>query len=179
MNRVAGTMAAVAAVVGALSAGCTTSSESAAPHIAPTGTPTTSQDPARAAVLATYTGMWGDYEKDASTANWQNPTLINDATGKALLLFDENLAVDSHHGWIGKGHAVLHPEIDTLAPVANPVAASVSDCADLSNFLMYVAATGALKDNVPGGRHLVQASLVKKDGQWKVSELETGPSGSC
>jgi hypothetical protein len=172
-------MAVVAAMIGALSAGCGTSSKAVVPHPASSSTPTVSQDPARTAVLASYAGMWSDYEKDASTANWQNPTVVSHSTGKALLLLDENLAVDSHHGWIGKGHAVLHPEIDTLTPASNPVTASVSDCADLGNFLVYVATTGALKDNVPGGRHLVQASLVKKDGLWKVSELATGPTGSC
>jgi hypothetical protein len=45
--------------------------------------------------------------------------------------------------------------------------------------LKYVATTGALKDSVPGGTHLVQAQLVLKNGTWKVSDITMGQSGSC
>lgn len=141
--------------------------------------PTDSTAAAKLAILAGYSGMWSDYEKDELTANWEHPTVVNHATGKALLSLDVNLAADHHSGWIGKGHAVLHPGVTSMTPSVDPTSASVIDCADLGNFLKYVAATGALKDSIPGGTHFVQAQMVLKDGVWKVSDITMGQSGSC
>ena len=145
----------------------------------PTQTPAAPAAAAKQAILAGYSGMWSDYEKDELTANWEHPTVVNHATSKALLSLDENLAADHHFGWIGKGHAVLHPAVASMTPSVDPTSASVVDCADLANFLKYIAATGALKDSVPGGTHLVQAQMVLKDGAWKVSDITMGQSGSC
>lgn len=170
---------AVAAVTFSLIAGCSTPSRPK-PSSAPSSS--ASADPAaatRQAVLAAYTGMWGDLEKDALTSNWQSPTLVHHATGKALLDLDESLAADSHLGLIGKGHAVLHPVVASMDPAQNSTSASVADCADFRNFLKYVASTGALESNKPGGMHFVQATLLKKNGLWKVSELAIGAAGSC
>lgn len=133
----------------------------------------------RQAVLAGYAGMWTDLEKDALTSNWQKPTIVHHATGSALLELDESLAADNHLGLVGKGHAVLHPMVVSLTPEQNPTSASVADCADLRNFLKYVASTGAPQYNTPGATHFVTATLLNKSGVWKVSELAIGSAGSC
>ncbi|WP_194924890.1 hypothetical protein [Catenulispora pinisilvae] len=171
---------AVAALVSAAVTGCGTSTKpSSLPQTPSTAAQATSQDPAGAAVVAAYDGMWSDYETDALTSNWQNPVSANHATGQALLTISNTLAVNGHHGWIVKGMPVLHPAVKSLAPTSNPSTADVVDCDDLSHFLKYVAATGALQDSTPGGWHLVQAGLVLKDGVWKVSTLAMGQAGSC
>ena len=172
---------AVAAAVCGLVTGCSGATQKVAQNTTPTSSasPTYSTAAAKQAILAGYSGMWSDYEKDELTANWEHPTVVHHATSKALLSLDENLAADHHFGWIGKGHAVLHPAVASMTPSGDPTSASVIDCADLTNFLKYVAATGVLKDSLPGGTHLVQAQMVFKDGVWKVSDITMGQSGSC
>ncbi|WP_041543025.1 hypothetical protein [Catenulispora acidiphila] len=123
--------------------------------------------------------MWSDYQKDLLTANWRNPVSVNHATGEALQDLENSLAVDGHNGWIGKGAPVLNPVIKSVSGAGVAATAEVVDCADLSHFLKYVAATGALEDSTPGGRHLIDAGLVVKGGVWKVSTLATGQAGSC
>jgi hypothetical protein len=63
--------------------------------------------------------------------------------------------------------------------VSPSASAEVLDCIDLSQALLYVAKTGALKDSTPGGRHLIDAGLVMRDGVWKVSTMAAGRVGSC
>lgn len=173
-------VAAVAAACG-LVGGCSDATHKSARITPPasSASPTDRTAIAKQAILAGYSGMWSDYEKDELTANWEHPTVVHHATSKALLSLDENLAADHHFGWIGKGHAVLHPAVTSMTPSIDPTSARVIDCADLANFLKYVAATGALRDAVPGGTHLVQAQMVFKDGAWKVSDITMGQSGSC
>jgi hypothetical protein len=159
--------------------GCSTTTAKK-PHAAASSLTVQDQAAAtRQAVLAGYTGMWSDLEKDALTSNWQNPTIVQHATGKALLNLDESLAADNHLGLVGKGHAVLHPMVVSMNPEQSPTTATVADCADFRNFLKYVASTGALENNKPGGMHFVQATLLNKSGVWKVSELAIGAVGSC
>lgn len=174
-------LVAAAATLCGIVSGCsdTTQKPAQVTTPAPTTSPTDSAAAVKQAILAGYSGMWSDYEKDELTANWEHPTVVNHATSKALLSLDENLATDHHFGWVGKGHAVLHPAVASMTPSVEPTSASVVDCADLANFLKYVAATGALKDSTPGGTHLVQAQMVLKDGAWKVSDITMGQSGSC
>jgi hypothetical protein len=179
--RVAAKKALVAiAVVGGLASGCAPDSKTMLP-VAPSssGSSSGSQAATRVAVLAAYTGMWSDYQKDLLTANWRNPVSVNHATGEALQDLENSLAVDGHNGWIGKGAPVLSPVIKTVSGAGAAATAEVVDCADLSHFLKYVAATGALEDSTPGGRHLIDAELLVKGGVWKVSTLATGQAGSC
>ena len=179
MNRAVKAVVAAAALVGAATGCGSSTTPSSLPRMPSTATQSTNQDPVRSAVIAAYDGMWSDYEKDALTSNWQNPVSADHATGEALLTISNTLAVNGHHGWIVKGTPVLHPVVRTLAPTSNPSTADVVSCDDLSHFLKYVAATGALQDSTPGGWHLIQASLVLKDGVWKVSTLAMGQAGSC
>ena len=170
---------AVTAVIFGLIAGCSTPPRPKPTPASPSSAPTDPATATRQAILTGYAGMWSDLEKDALTSNFQNPTLVHHATGKALLNLDENLAVDSRLGLIGKGHAVLHPLVVSMDPEQNPTSASVADCADLRNFQKYVASTGALESNAPGGMHFVTATLLKENGLWKVSELTINEVGSC
>lgn len=172
---------ALAAAACGLVSGCSDATQKTTQITTPasSASPADSTAAAKQAILAGYSGMWSDYEKDELTANWEHPTVVNHATSKALLSLDENLAADHHFGWIGKGHALLHPAVVFMAPNVGPTSASVIDCADLTNFLKYIVATGALKDSIPGGTHLVQAQMVFKGGVWKVSDITMGQSGSC
>lgn len=177
MNRAVSTVAMVV-LVGALATGCGGSTKPVTPRTASTSASGPGPDSMHAAVLAAYTGMWSDYSTDLLTANWQNPISANHATGQALQTIENALAVDGHHGWIGKGSPVPHPVVKSVT-MGSPESAEVVDCVDLSRALLYVAATGKLKDSTPGGWHLVDAGLAMKDGGWKVSTLAMGKAGSC
>jgi len=177
VNRVASTVTALV-LVGVLAAGCGGSTKPAVQKASSPGASAGGEDPGHAAVLAAYTSMWSDYTTDLLTANWQNPISVRHATGEALLTIENALAVDGHHGWVGKGSPVPHPTVKSLT-VGPSETAEVVDCIDLSRALLYVAATGKLKDATPGGWHLVDAELVVKDGVWKVSTLAMGKAGSC
>lgn len=179
MNGFAKAMPVVVLSAAMMVAGCSGASKTPVRNTTPSASSTDVLAATRAAVLAAYTGMWSDYESDALTSNWQNPVSANHATGQALLVLDNTLAVNGHHGWIVKGTPTLHPVVKDFNPVANPTSAEIVDCDDLSHFLKYVAMTGALQDSTPGGWHLVDAGLVLKDGRWMVSRLAMGTVGSC
>lgn len=179
MNRAVSTTTAGVVLIGALATGCGGSTTKlVAPLPASTGASGPGQDSPRAAVVAAYTAMWSDYSTDLLTANWQNPISANHATGQALQAIENALAVDGHHGWIGKGAPDPHPVVKSLT-MSPPASAEVVDCVDLTRALLYVAATGKLKDSTPGSWYLVDAGLVMKDGEWKVSTLAMGKAGSC
>lgn len=178
MNGLARTLAATLVMMG-MAAGCTASKRPSQLAARPSPSSVESSETTRQTVIAAYEGMWNDYQKDLATANWQNPQSARHATGEALLALENALAVDEHHGWIGKGSVVLHPIVKALAGSGDMATAEVVDCADWTHAVLYVAATGALKDSTPGGWHLVDAKLVVKGGTWKVSTFATGAVGSC
>jgi hypothetical protein len=179
VNRVA-RISAMAAIAAVALTRCGTPHKSVILPTSPTTTPHVDPSAAtREAVIAAYKGMWSDYQQDLATANWQNPLSVKHATGKALLVLENTLALDGHHGWIGKGTPELEPIIKTLTDHGTSSTAEIVDCADLTHFLLYVASTGALQDSTPGGRHLIDATLIVEDGVWKVSTFATGVVGSC
>jgi hypothetical protein len=120
-------LVAVAATLCGLVTGCSDATQKSAQIMPPVSTaPTDSAAATKQTILAGYSGMWSDYEKDELTANWEHPTVLNHATSKALLSLDENLAADHHFGWIGKGHAVLHPAVASMVPSVDPTSAPTS-----------------------------------------------------
>jgi hypothetical protein len=175
MNAAAGFTA--VSLVAVVATGCSAPADSPRPVVSATSASPTNAT--RAAVLAAYTGMWDDYEKDLLTANWQNPTPVNHARGDALMTLENSLALDGHNGLIGKGPVVLHPTVKSLTPNDRPTTAEIIDCVDMSHALLYVAKTGALEDTTPGGRHPVNAKLVFEGGVWMVSALDSGQVNSC
>lgn len=125
--------------------------------------------------LAAYTGMWSDLSSAADTANWQNPALPRHATEEALAEMTSGLYSLKQKGLVTHGAPVLHPQITG----SSPTAADISDCASTTAWLTYVAATGKLENNVPGGKRLIQAHVELADGVWRVVSYTVGDLGSC
>jgi hypothetical protein len=178
----------LAAVTGTLLAACGSGTGRATPgQTGPsTASPvTTSASPASAAqaaaeaALAAYTGMWQEMQAAAITADWKDPRLARYASGQAL----STLVTGLHHardkGIVIKGAILTHPRVVSATPAASRDRVLVSDCVDDSQWLNYVAATGKLQNNVPGGHHLTQAAVTGRSGQWRVSQLVVQGAGTC
>lgn len=136
-------------------------------------------DVARVDAVAAYNAMWQDMAAAALTADYQSPQLAQHAAGNALSLLVRGLYTNQRMGIVVKGQPVTHPTVTSLKPTGEPTSAAISDCFDDTNWLNYVAATGALQNNVPGGRHRTTATVIDMGGSWKVTELQVGAAGTC
>ncbi len=176
----------VAAAAGALllAAGCSASSghadepASSPPRASTSPSPTAAQAAARSA-LAAYDGMWKEMQVAGVTANWQDPRLARYASGTALNTLVTGLHNARNAGLVIKGTLVIHPQVISEQPAANPDQVVIRDCIDDSHWLNYYAATGKLQNNVPGGHRLTEAVVTNVAGEWTVSRLAVHAEGTC
>jgi len=174
----------LAAVIAALLLICgSTASRAPGP-----GTPGTARalaspaSPAQAAAraaLAAYTGMWQQMQAAGVTVDWKDPRLAAYASGQALSTLVTGLHDARDQGIVIKGTIVTHPRVVSVTPTASPDRVLVSDCLDDTRWLNYVAATGRLQNNVPGGHHLTQAVVTGRAARWTVSQLVVQGPGTC
>lgn len=180
----------VAAAAGALVlvGGCSASGghadkpASSSPRASSSPSPHRSLTAAQAAAqsaLAAYDGMWKVMQAAGLTANWKDPKLALYASGSALATLVNGLHNDHDAGLIIKGILVIHPQVISEQPAANPDQVVIRDCTDDSHWLNYVAATGKLQNNVPGGHRLTEAIVTQAGGQWTVSQLAVHAEGTC
>ena len=116
------------------------------------------------AALAAYTGMWQQMQAAGVTADWKDPRLADYASGQALRTLVTGLRNARDQGIVIKGTIVTHPRVVSVTPAASPDWVLVSDCLDDTHWLNYVAATGRLQNNVPGGHRLTQAAVTGRAG---------------
>jgi len=175
---------ALAAVIGPLPliCGCTAdrtpSPGTPGPARAPASPAGAAQAAARAA-LAAYTGMWTEMQAAGMTADWKDPRLARYASGQALSTLVGGLHNARDAGIVIKGTIVTHPSAGAASPAGSPDRVMVTDCLDDARWLSYVAATGKLQNNVPGGHRLVEALVTRAAGQWTVSRLAVHAEGTC
>ena len=130
--------------------------------------------------LDAYRGMWTAYAKAGLTANPDEPDLARYATGDALNTLVKGLTNYRKAGQILKGDVVNSPSAANSAVSVDPSRVDVVDCIDDTRFLVYVAATGALVDDVPGGRRSTTAVVADTGGgTWKVSSFAVKAVGTC
>ena len=176
---------AVALVFAVLVASCSGSGSSAAPRTtegqsAATRSSTTSAaDVARTDAIAAYNAMWRDMASAALTADYQSPQLAQHAAGDALSVLTRGVYTNQRRGIVVKGQPVTHPTVTSLKPTDKPTSAVISDCFDDTNWLNYLAASGELQNDVPGGRHQTTATVDEAGGAWKVTQLQVGAVGTC
>ena len=123
--------------------------------------------------------MWKDMAVAALTADYQSPQLAQHAAGDTLSVLTRGLYTNQARGIVVKGQPLTHPTVTSLKPADKPTSAAISDCFDDTNWLNYMAATGALQNNVPGGRHQTTATVNDTGGSWKVTQLQVGGVGTC
>lgn len=115
----------------------------------------------------------------AVTSDYKSALLGRHAGGDALLKIKQSLYADKKAGVVSKGQPVLNPRAQAVTPNGGLTRVTVVDCSDDSHWLKYKAATGALKDNVPGGRHAVTAQVVGVGNSWLVTQFLVQPVGTC
>lgn len=130
--------------------------------------------PAADAALDAYRRMWASVVEASKTSDFESPTLAQYASGQALQLLTAGMAQSRKDGIVTRGEPALGPKV----VAAGPTQVEIVDCADATRWLQY-RADGQLKDNVPGGRHHTEATVVVIGGVWKVARLSVGPVGSC
>jgi hypothetical protein len=165
----------------ACGSGATRTGTSAKPS-APASPAATSHPPARGATgmaLAAYTGMWAEMQAAGVTADWKDPRLAQYASGAALRTLVAGLRAAHRKGIVIKGTIATHPRVVSAAPADHPRRVRLADCLDDTHWLNYVAATGKLQNDVPGGHHLTQAVVIGAGGQWKVTRLVVRQVGTC
>jgi hypothetical protein len=177
-------LAAAAAGALVLVGGCSASSghadkpASSPPRASSSPSVTAAQAAARSA-LAAYDGMWKEMQAAGLTANWKDPKLALYASGSALATLVNGLRSASNAGVVIKGTLLIHPQVISEQPSANPDSVVIHDCTDDSHWLNYIAATGKLQNNVPGGHHLAEAVVTEQSGRWTVSQLVVHGVGTC
>jgi hypothetical protein len=122
--------------------------------------------------------MWSDMVAASQTSDYQSPLLSEHATGSALSVLVQGLAKNQALGIVTKGKPVLHPQVTSLTPAANPTQATITDCFDSRHWLDYKT-TGGLTNNTPGGQHSTAAIVTDAGGSWKVTQLAVQAAGTC
>ncbi|WP_239338562.1 hypothetical protein [Frankia sp. CiP3] len=129
-------------------------------------------------MLAAYRGMWADWVAVAETSDYQNPRLTAHVSGEALSLIYKAVYANKRDGLVTRGTPTFSPWVSALTPTDDPNRATVVDCADDGGWLHY-RLDGRLEDQIPGGRHHVQALAVETSGTWKIDVLVIDKVGSC
>ena len=130
--------------------------------------------------LQAYRGMWAAYAKAGLTANPNEPDLALYASADALKVLTSGLAAVHDAGQVIRGDLVTNPSVKDPGASPDPTRIDLVDCLDSSRFLIYVAATGALADDKPGGRRAVTAIVDDVGGNhWKVTSFAARAVGTC
>lgn len=155
---------------GVIVAGC------GSPHPGHTPAPA-SVSAAGAAAVSAYTGMWVDFDRAATTANWSDPALADHAAGQALNTLRTALQADHRHGLVGRGQIITHARAARLTPPKEPDRVLVSDCPDQSQWRTQDQA-GQL--HTPDARRRRVIATVDRQGTaWRVTRLAIQGLGTC
>ncbi|MBN1171229.1 MAG: hypothetical protein JXA67_03565 [Micromonosporaceae bacterium] len=122
--------------------------------------------------------MWGAWVEAGKTSDSEAPALRTYTSGEALKLIVSALLTHKQNEQVSQGEPVIDPKVVEVKPTEAPTQATISDCVNDENWLMYKA-SGGLVNDVPGGRHNMTATVTLADGTWKISYFKLGKVGTC
>jgi hypothetical protein len=131
------------------------------------------------AVLAAYYGMWQDFRRAASSADWDDPNLADHATGDAEVVLRHGLYLANQKDQVVKGAPQLHPKVTALTSASSPAKATIADCVDDTKWLIYGKDGRRAEGSGPSGRHLATANLVQRKNGWCVTSFVMREAGTC
>lgn len=117
------------------------------------------------AVIDAYRSFWKVYEEAGDPVNPADPRLAVFATDPLLKRVAGSLLVRKAAGEVIKGETEIAPAISRIEAES----AEIADCS-LDHSAVFDASTGALKEPADERRTLDVATMLKIDGQWKVSD---------
>jgi hypothetical protein len=117
--------------------------------------------------VAAYSGMLGAWVVAAKTSNPDEPQLRTYAQGRALKMLINVLYGRRMQKMVVLGEPGTAPRATDARPVDVPTTVVVTDCLDSTRWLEY-RESGELWDDEPGGRHELQAVVVRTEAGWKV-----------
>jgi hypothetical protein len=157
----------------------TTSASSGTTSPPPASSTSASASPdVRTTAVDVYLAMWADMVEAAKTSDYASPRLADHAAGQALQLLSGALRTAHDKKLVAKGTPRFSPKVTGLTPQVHPVAVSLQDCMDGSDWLNY-RLDGQLQNDVPGGRHRATATVGFLNGRWVVTRLQIGEVGTC
>ncbi|WP_166029150.1 hypothetical protein [Streptomyces chilikensis] len=141
----------------------------------PSGPQSTAAPDGSQEAVAAYKAMWDEAVEASHTANVKHPGLDDYATSGAhqfLLYLIRSYAKD---GLVARGRPTFAPEVKSVT--TDKVV--ISDCSDATRWLMYRKSDGQLEDDVPGGHHLIDATVGRHGDRWLVESLYVHEVGTC
>lgn len=136
------------------------------------------QAEAKGAAIKAYEGMWNAYAEAGETANHKSPKISRYATGNARTRIVAALLSYRDEGLVTKGRPKLSPEVTSMKPASRPSTVEISDCADSTGWTTHKRGSGDQVDE-PAGKRKITATVVLKDGDWKVKDFDAKEIGSC
>ncbi len=167
-------LAAAALLLAACGGGPASSTATTVRAKAAKSTPSSTTDPATAAVLAAYRAGWRAFEQALATANPADPALAATMVDPQLQGVKANLLADQRQGMVGRGTFTLHPKIVSISATT----ATVVDCAYSTAALVYVSTGKPVPPVTPPENDGVHATLVLAGGTWKIAK-QTVTDGKC
>ena len=167
-------LAAAALLLAACGGGPASSTATTVRAKAAKSTPSSTTDPATAAVLAAYRAGWKAFEQALATANPADPALAATMVDPQLQGVKANLLADQRQGMVGRGTFTLHPKIVSISATT----ATVVDSAYSTAALVYVSTGKPVPPVTPPENDGVHATLVLAGGTWKIAK-QTVTDGKC
>jgi hypothetical protein len=125
-----------------------------------------------------YLGMWRAFVAASQTAEYQSGALSQYAAGGALSVLTHGLYQNYRNGILTRGQPSFSPHVTIASPQGSTVQATVTDCADSSNWAYYYR-SGKPAPGEQQGRQRVSARLQPFGGVWKVTFLLVEKEGTC
>ncbi len=124
--------------------------------------------------MAAYRAAWHAFENALADANPSDPLLAATMVDPQLQGVKANLYADQQQGIVGRGSTTLHPKVVSVSATK----ATIVDCAHSAAELVYASTGTPVPPVTPPENDGVRATLVKRDGTWKVSK-QTVTDGRC
>jgi hypothetical protein len=175
-------MALAAVLLAGLTAGCESSNDKSpvtpappAPPAAPPVTVPAGPQQAGQQALEVYRKMWDTVVRMKLTSDYQSPELAPYVEQTLHEYFRMTIKNDFDQGLISRGQPAFAPRIVEETPAQ----VRIVDCLDDTRWLKYWAANGQLEDDLPGGHHHAEATVVLTGGVWRVRSLMVQDVGTC
>lgn len=126
-----------------------------------------------------YTKFWDAVGKAGEIPDPNYSGLERYGSGEALEKVQGLIAGYRETDRVMHGSLKTHPKATKATPADNPVAVSITDCADSTGWTSRDKDTGEDVDDGPNGTKLIKAIVELDEGVWKVDKFGMGEVGSC